>query len=174
MADCATDPVGDLLLEPLAARLRWQLPVGLRMSEWVELLRAYLDTLAARSTAAGPYVIGHIKALATLPAGGYLRGSSVSPAHPADVAAEGAWPADCAELDMTLNLIVYGLPFELARSIATRSAEEVALARGGTVLLEVFSERSYPAQHHPAHDCADDHAEAHVQHGAAARSVERR
>lgn len=147
MADYATDPIGNLLLEPLAARVRWQLPMEVPMSDWVVLLRAFLDMLALRC-ANGPYVIGHIKALATLSTGGFVRGSTVSAAYPADVVVAEALPTARASFDITLNLIVYGLPFDRARVVAMQSAQEVVATHGGTVAVEALSERAYPPTHH--------------------------
>ena len=97
--------MAELILEPYAVNQRWSLSGD--ADKWETLISEYLETLARRCHETGKCIIGHIKALALFPNGGYLRVSVVSPTVPAGV--EGSVPTDCTELVLTLNVIVYGL-----------------------------------------------------------------
>jgi hypothetical protein len=96
--------MADLILEPYVIRQQWKLHrADIR---WEVLIGEFLETIARRCHVTGTCVIGHIKALALFPNGGYLRVSVVSPGRPAD--AEGDVPPGCDELVLDLNVIVYG------------------------------------------------------------------
>ncbi len=110
--------MAELILEPYTVKQRWRL-IG-DADRWENLISEYLETLARRCHETGKGMIGHIKALALFPDGGYLRVSVVSPTLPAGV--EGSVPTGCTELLLTLNVIVYGL----ARDALERLTREVA------------------------------------------------
>ncbi len=95
----------ELILEPYTVKQRWRLFGG--ADRWENLIGEFMETLARGCHETGKAVIGHIKALALFPDGGYLRISVVSPTLPAGV--EGNAPEGCNELLLTLNVIVYGL-----------------------------------------------------------------
>ena len=90
MAHHAVDASTTPGLEPFAARLRWQFPSAIALCEWGALLGECLETLARRCDETGPHVVGHIKGLALLADGAYVRVSVVSPRHPADVEVGGS------------------------------------------------------------------------------------
>jgi hypothetical protein len=119
----------ELILEPYAAVLRWHLPAA--GDRWEAILAGYLETLAQRCHASGRCVIGHIKALALFPGGGYLRLSVTAPHLPASV--EGQVPPGCTQLDLTLNLIVYGLSQTTLEQIALEAAAQAAAQQKGQV-----------------------------------------
>ncbi len=110
--------MAELILEPYTVKQRWRL-IG-DADRWENLISEYLETLARRCHETGKGMIGHIKALALFPDGGYLRVSVVSPTLPAGVG--GSVPTGCTELLLTLNVIVYGL----ARDALERLTREVA------------------------------------------------
>jgi hypothetical protein len=159
--------MAELSLEPFAARLRWRLTESQPLEGWQDLMAGLLDELAIACSTSKSHVIGHIKALALLPSGGYLRGSKVSTSYPADVeaqsvggdtpqptsakppntdigsdgfgrsiAAEAATTnasgsasdknSEYAQLEMTLNLLVYGLPLDSARRIVSETCASAA------------------------------------------------
>jgi len=119
-------------LEPCAVRLRWTFPQKRDGAAWSETLASYVETVAERCHEAGPCVVGHIKGFAPMP-GGYLRINVTAPGVPADVEVHCSEP--CAELILTLNVLVYGLRAETLASLAVRTATEVALAYMGTATL---------------------------------------
>ncbi len=116
-----------LTLEPYAACLRWRFPKAQALESWQALFAALLDELALACTAGSVRVIGHIKGLALLPGGGFLRGSKVSIEYPSDVEIVGASSGAYSELELTLNLLVYGLPLSEGQRLVPEIGEQLAL-----------------------------------------------
>lgn len=112
----------ELILEPYAVVQHWTLAVA--GGPWEKIIAAYLEELARRCQAAGRCVIGHIKALALFPGGKFLRVSSVAAHLPASV--DGAVPPGCTSLDLTLNVLVYGLERGRIEQIVQETARETA------------------------------------------------
>jgi hypothetical protein len=124
--------VAELILEPYAINQRWRVSaVDIR---WEALVGGYLEMLARRCAASDQCVIGHLKALALFPNGGYLRASVVSATLPAGV--EGRVPAGCTELVLALNVIVYGLARDLVEHITRETAAVLANRWQGEVTIE--------------------------------------
>lgn len=119
----------DLVLEPYAVQQRWQLPDG--HDAWEIVLGEYLQTLARRCVAGENCIIGHIKALALFPGNDYLRLSVVAAHIP--VRLEGSVPEGCNELELTVNVIVYGLKRDVLKNISERTAAEIAHKWNGEV-----------------------------------------
>jgi hypothetical protein len=124
--------MNDLLLEPYAVQQRWQMPAPLAGRDWETLLASYLAKLAHACAAAGPSVIGHIKALALFSDGGYLRVSAVSAIHPPTT--DGWVPAGLAELSVTLNVLVYGLSRDVLNGLTRDIASALAASHAGLVI----------------------------------------
>jgi hypothetical protein len=124
--------MADLILEPYAAAQRWRFSP--KDTNWETLIVDYLQTIARACMEFDGCVIGHIKALALFPAGGYLQVSVIDPALPAGV--KGCVPPDCAELTLTLNVIVYGLAHDLLERIAGDTAVRLADRSQGEVTTE--------------------------------------
>ena len=124
--------MAELILEPYAVSQRWHLPQA--DGKWEALLGEYLETLARRCDETGTCVIGHIKALALFPGGGYVQVSVVSPALPANV--NGNVPAGCTELELALNVIVYGLARDLVERVTRETAVHLADQWQGEVTIE--------------------------------------
>ena len=122
-----------LSLVPYAARLRWSFATAQAADQWQALVATFLEDLAAACVAGEMHVIGHIKALALLPDGGFLRASTISARHPADVAIERAGDRPCSELELALNVLVYGLAWTEAHRLVQASAQQVAKDRGAVV-----------------------------------------
>ncbi len=118
-------------LEPYATQQCWTAPAPLPGAEWQALIVDTLAALARACEAAGPCVIGHIKALALFDGGGYLRVSAVSATHAPT--AESRAPDNLATLSLTLNVLVYGLPAATLHAITWRTAAALAQDRGLTV-----------------------------------------
>jgi hypothetical protein len=124
-----------LRLEPVAARLHCRFPQGQPLETWKSLTAACLDELGRACTDGDMRVIGHIKCLALLPPGGYLRGSKISSRLPADVEISGDTDNAVAELEFTFNVLVYGLPRQHAGRIFATVIE--ALKQAWPVAIEV-------------------------------------
>lgn len=123
--------MAELILEPYAVKQRWSLSG--EAGRWEILIAEYLETLARRCHQAGKCIIGHIKALALFPDGRYLRVSVVTSELPAGV--EGSVPANCTELVLTLNVILYGLSREVLERISRETADELTKKWKGTVTI---------------------------------------
>lgn len=124
--------MAELILEPYAVNQRWRL-IG-NADRWENLISQFMETLASRCHETGRAVIGHIKALALFPDGGYLRVSVVSPSLPAGV--EGSVPTGCAELVLTLNVIVYGLERDALERLTRETADDLTKKWKGGITIE--------------------------------------
>jgi hypothetical protein len=134
------------VLEPYATRQRWQSGESLPGAVWQALFAEYLAALACACDAAGPCVIGHIKALALFDNSDYVRVSAVSAAHAPTV--DGCVPDGLSAVPLTLNVLVYGLPAATLHDLTWETAAALAQGRAVTV-----SEESSPcdfAAHPPA------------------------
>ena len=150
--------MSELALEPYASQQRWQMPAPLAGRDWRELLVAYLAELARACAAApagppgGPRptgsagaLIGHIKLLALFPGGGYLRASAVSPVHRPTT--DGQVPDGLAQLSLTLNVLVYGVPREVLAALARDTASALAAPRAGQVAEDTVQGMGSPPLH---------------------------
>jgi len=126
--------MAELILEPYAVNQRWRL-IG-NADTWENLIRQFMETLACRCHETGRAIIGHIKALALFPDGGYLRVSVVSPTLPAGV--EGSVPTGCTELVLTLNVIVYGLERHALERLTRETADDLSKKWKGGVSVEAL------------------------------------
>lgn len=140
--------MSSLELHPLAATLRWWLPAPLSLDEWAALMADYLSAIAGDCQAMGQVVIGHIKALALLPDGGFVRASAVSAAHPVDTEIRTGERHEAQELTLTVNVIVYGLPLSAARQIVVENAQSQVGSRAGTLVVESITREGAHAHDH--------------------------
>ncbi len=142
-----------LTLEPYAAHLHWRFPEAQSSETWRELFATLLDGLAPACTGGGLYVIGHIKGLVILPDGSFLRGSKISVQYPADVEMEGAAADFWVELEMSLNVLVYGPPLSETRRIVSRVAQTTARQWNAEVTIAPLDGiEGLAAGHHHSHD----------------------
>ncbi len=126
--------MAELILEPYAVNQRWRLFGD--ADKWDTLISEFLEMLARRCHETGKGIIGHIKALALFPDGGYLRVSVVSPNLPAGM--EGTVPANCTELVLTLNVIVYGLERDLLERLTRETADLLSAKLKGGITIEAI------------------------------------
>jgi hypothetical protein len=126
--------MAELILEPYAVNQRWRLSEG--SDNWETLISEFLEDLARRCDETRTCMIGHIKALALFPNGGYLRVSVVSPTVAAEV--DGSVPAGCTELVLTLNVTVYGLGHDLLEGITRETADCLTQKWKGGVTIEAI------------------------------------
>ena len=137
----------ELILEPYVVVQHWHLPDA--NGNWESILGSYLQSIAQRCTTVGKCVIGHIKALSIFPDKSYLRISVVAMNIPASV--EGKVPADCTDLELNLNVLVYGLERTTIEKITRQTANEIASQRKGVVNQENMNhagEHLHYSNHH--------------------------
>lgn len=121
-------------LEPYSTQQRWLAAAPLPGEAWQSLLAGYLAALARACDAAGPCIIGHIKALALFENGEYLRISAVSATQPPTW--DGCVPDGLAAVSLTLNVLVYGLPADRLQEMTWETAAALRQGRGVTVSEE--------------------------------------
>ena len=138
--------MADLILEPYAGHLHWQMRPTAGEHPWERVLADHLEELARRCDQHEQCLIGHIKGLATFPDGGHLRVNVISPDRPADVA--GAAPEGCSQLTFTLNVLVYGLSRETLSRLVQDTAGQVAETWGGTVLVDTAGGNEHQSHSH--------------------------
>jgi hypothetical protein len=138
--------MAELIFEPYTARLLWQASRPAPGFSWPGLVAGTLEAVAARCEVEGQTVIGHIKGLATLEDGQYLRANVVAAGQTADLA--GAVPSNCTELLFTMNVLVYGLPYAAIAERVIGAAEAVAGPWQVAVTVEPVVEGHAPHHHH--------------------------
>ncbi len=126
--------MAELNLEPYAVSQIWILS-GSEVS-WDAILAEYLQSLAQRCQRETGNFLGHIKALALFEDGHYLRISVIDPLRPASV--EGSVPRGQNSLELTLNVIVYGLKHDILEQITEELAAEFARERNGEVISQAI------------------------------------
>ncbi|MCL4561021.1 MAG: hypothetical protein M1281_10440 [Chloroflexi bacterium] len=147
--------MAELILEPYAVSQRWRLPDA--DGRWEGFLAEYLETLARRCAEKQPYIIGHIKALALFLHNGYAQASVVGSDLPAQV--KGNVPPGCTELTLSLNVIVYGLEYDLIERLTCETAIHLAERWKGEVKIEATDSGPQPptGRHlHPSHFHPED------------------
>jgi hypothetical protein len=120
-------------LSPYAAQVRFAAEKALSERQWRSHLAEFLERIARTCDAHGPSVIGHIKALALFDDRRYLRGSVVSPHHPADV--EGNPPEAFLQMDITLNVLVYGPERPLIETLVAGVVSEIGQSFSGSITI---------------------------------------
>jgi hypothetical protein len=141
--------MAELILEPYAAHLDWQMAGTTDGDSWGRMLAGFLETLAAQCEVDDQSVVGHIKGLCTFPGGEFLRVNVVSASHPADVA--GMVPEDCHELRFTLNVLVYGLPYQVVSHCVEETAHRTARQWDASVTVSAIHSHDHEAHHHHHH-----------------------
>ena len=136
----------ELNLEPFTVIQAWSLPE--EGGNWESMLGEYLQRIAQRCADSGKCVIGHIKAFATLADHDYLRISVVAPNIPASI--EGKVPPHCTNLELTLNVLVYGLERSMIEKITLETAGEIARKKEAEVHYK-YSSHAGEHLHHSHH-----------------------
>jgi hypothetical protein len=136
--------MAELILEPYAVSQHWRLPAA-ASDQWQAILSDYLETLARKCDKNGTCIIGHIKALALFPDNGYLQISVTGPNFPASI--KGSIPGGCTELNLSINVIVYGLEYELVERLTRETAIHLAERWNAEVNIEQSDIRPPSGQH---------------------------
>jgi hypothetical protein len=138
--------VAELTLEPYTVVQHWHLPTA--DGHWAAIVGEYLQTIARQCALTQPTVIGHIKALALFSDRSYLRVSVVAPHIPASLA--GSVPPGCTDLDLTLNVLVYGLEPAALEHITHAAAQAIAAEWKGVINPTILNQAGLPILHsHP-------------------------
>jgi hypothetical protein len=122
-----------MIFQPYAAQVRFSADDTVPEGRWREYLAGFLENLALRCDVPGTSVIGHIKALGLFQDHRYLRASLVSTGHPADV--EGNPPDEFRQMDITLNVLVYGLDRTVIEALVGAVILEVDQGFPGSISL---------------------------------------
>lgn len=133
-----------LQLHPFAAQIEWDFDQALAANELEDLFRKYFETLAQECILQGKTIIGHIKGFTKLPENGFIQISAVSASQPASIAMKDGSYSKYECLSMTLNFLVYGLPFSAAAQIAQESAIDLMDKVGGRVIFSKVSDPKQP------------------------------
>ncbi len=120
------------LLEPLVAQSSWVYGRPVEPTLAAAAMAALLADIAAACASPGGHVMGHIKAYASLPAGGCIKGNATSTRQPPQVELHGSAGTTLAALEVTLNVLVVGLERDAADRLAIRSLDAVAARHGFT------------------------------------------
>lgn len=112
------------LLHPFARRYLVRYPRPVATGENQRMLTELLERIARACPAAGAALIGHIKAFASQPCGGYLTASVTWAGAPAQVEASGL--QDDEQLEVHLAVLVYGLEYEQLTRIVAQTWQELA------------------------------------------------
>jgi len=113
--------MADLTFEPYSTIIHFHAPD--HFDAWREMLSEFIHLLAQKCTRIGS-VIGHIKALALFEGQRFIQLSAVSRKHPVTV--QGAVPEGQGKLDLTLNILVFGLAHDIIEQIAVKTTDEVS------------------------------------------------
>ena len=128
-----TGTVTPMILDPFAVHVRFSADCLLPEQQWRDHLAKFLESIACRCDASGPSVIGHIKALALFDDHRYLRASVVSSRHPADL--DGNPPGAFRQMEITLNVLVYGLKRSAIESLVAEAGVEIEQSFDGSIAL---------------------------------------
>lgn len=121
----------DMILEPYSVRQRWRFQASAAVVE--EAIGAYAVAIARDCAATGTCVVGHIKALALFRHGNFYKVNVVGPDLPYD--RDGAIPAACTELALTLNVIAYGIESARIAKIVQEAADRLGFEIRGAVTI---------------------------------------
>ncbi len=138
----------NLSLEPYSAVIEWQFQEPLSVANWQRILSSFLENLAQESARLENTVIGHIKGFASIGEDGFLQISVVSADRPATVTIQENPKEEYQHLSLTINLLVYGLPFQRAREIVKHSADVLAKSEQGSITFSRISDPSQSSHHH--------------------------
>lgn len=120
----------DLNLEPYAVVLNFTFPEI--QDRWEELLSQFLISIAKETTKPEKAVVGHIKALAVFQENQFFKMSVIAPNIPPTM--EGQIPTGCTDLEITLNVLIYGILGTKIEEITRFKADEIASTWNGRIM----------------------------------------
>jgi hypothetical protein len=136
--------MSSLELVPFAACLEWSFEEDREVHEWINLFEEYFVTLAKKSALVGNTVIGHIKGFTKLEEYDFIQISAISATQPVITTMKNECSGRYKSISITLNLLVYGLPFSAAERIVHQSAIDLMDESGGHATLKMVSSPDQP------------------------------
>ncbi len=126
--------MAQLNLHPCAVQMSWLSDGPLTGGEWENALRNFFIKLGENCIAGGGTLIGHIKGIATIAGSPCLQLSLVSLNQPVSVA--GSVPDATNKLQMTLNVLVFGMSADDVLSALHKSRNQAATLWQGDIDFE--------------------------------------
>ena len=139
--------MAQLNLHPCAVQMAWCSDGPLNGGEWEKTLCNFFTDLGENCMAGGGSLIGHIKGIVTLAGSPCLQLSLVSLNQPVSV--DGSVPDSTDKLQMTLNVLVFGMSADGVLSALQKSRNQAAALWNGTIDFEWLpAAKEYPAALH--------------------------
>jgi len=139
--------MAQLNLHPCAVQMTWLSDGPLNGGDWENALRNFFTRLGEGCMDAGGTLIGHIKGIATVAGSPYLQLSLVSLNQPVSV--DGSIPDATNELQITLNVLVFGISADDVLSALHKSRNQAAVLWSGDIDFEWLpAAKAYPVVLH--------------------------
>ena len=126
--------MAQLNLHPCAVQMTWLSDGPLNGGEWENALRNFFINLGENCINGGGTLIGHIKGIATVAGSPCLQLSLVSLNQPVSV--DGSVPDATNKLQMTLNVLVFGMSADNVLSALHKSRNQAATLWQGDIDFE--------------------------------------
>ena len=139
--------MAQLNLHPCAVQMTWLSDGPLNGGDWENVLRKFFIKLGENCIDGGGTLIGHIKGIATIADSPCLQLSLVSLNQPVSV--DGSVPDATDKLQMTLNVLVFGMPADDVLSALRKSRNQVVTLWHGDIDFEWLpAAKEYPVASH--------------------------
>ena len=139
--------MAQLSLHPCAVQMSWLSDGPLNGRDWENVLRNFFIKLGENCIDGGATLIGHIKGIATVADSPCLQLSLVSLNQPVSV--DGSVPDATHKLQMTLNVLVFGISADDVLSVLHKSRNQVATLWHGDIDFEWLpAAKEYPVAFH--------------------------
>ena len=123
--------MAQLSLHPCAVHMTWLSEGPLTGGEWENTLCDFFTRLGNNCITAGGTLIGHIKGVATLAGSPCLQLSLVSLKQPVSI--DGSLPDATNKLQMTLNVLVFGMSADDVLSALHKTRNQIATLWQGDI-----------------------------------------
>jgi len=139
--------MAQLNLHPCAVQMTWLSDGPLTDREWENALSNFFTNLGENCIAGGGTLIGHIKGVATVAGSTCLQLSLVSLQQPVSV--DGSVPGATDQLQMTLNVLVFGMSADDVLSALHKTRNQAATVWQGDIDFEWLpAAQEYPVALH--------------------------
>jgi len=139
--------MAQLNLHPCAVQMTWLSDGLLNGGEWEKALRNFFIKLGENCIDVGGTLIGHIKGVATVASSPCLQLSLVSLNQPVSI--DGSVPDATNNLQMTLNVLVFGVSADDVLSALHKSRNQAAVLWSGDIDFEWLpAAKEYPVALH--------------------------
>jgi len=139
--------MAQLNLHPCAVQMTWLSDGPLNDGDWKNALRKFFIKLGENCIDGGSTLIGHIKGIATVAGSPCLQLSLVSLNQPVSV--DGSVPDATNKLQMTLNVLVFGVSADDVLSALHKSRNQAATLWQGDIDFDWLpAAQEYPVALH--------------------------